>query len=271
MDTWHLSGNTARCDTGGWQAEFQFAQPRRGLHRLSSSDGTPMFEAEEQLLGIDVAGFADPIPETQRGEHYVRQCDLVVSYEHPEPDHMRQQVDWRILDGLSDIGSDTDTNIDSATSKTDKFGQSQPARRCHGAQLLVSLSTNRLDGRPKMAVVSRMFADEVLSLAASAAADSDALSDLPRAAGHSVVMFRRDGSKWSWVHLAYPSDLVRVELTSSDTGACELVYRLLDEHLEKGVIRRVQLAVWRVPREDDRRLARLLFQRFVTSPPPISA
>ena len=273
MDTWQLAGRTARFTSpsrqgpsrqglDGWQAQFQLDRPSLGLHPVAEAGAatrsTSAVDFVDHLLGVELPEFCEPIAQASMVDHYIRQQDLVVTYQRDQPQHLRPQIDWRYVEQSVDDRSGRPT-------------------ACSGIQLLVSLTTNRLDAQPTLSVASRFQADEVLSLVARAAVNTSDATDLADAnlssepvGGHPIVLFRRDGQEHSWVQMIYPSDLLRLELTSCRQTGCESRLRMLGEHLEKGVIRRVQLAAWRVPREHDRQIARQLFRQFVVSPPPIS-
>ena len=47
------------------------------------------------LLGVQIPGFPDPLPNAWVVDQYVRRNDLIATYERPEPDHLRVQVYWR--------------------------------------------------------------------------------------------------------------------------------------------------------------------------------
>ena len=73
------------------------------------------------------------------------------------------------------------------------------------------------------------------------------------------------------VIMAMPSDVIQVAVQPLKTpGRWQLTYELLGEHLEKGVIRRAQLAVWQIAQEADQALAAELWRGFLLAPPPLT-
>ena len=254
MDSWKVTAGTACFHSASWRAEIRLDRPEVGLHGISTLTGGqwhPSFA--RQLLGLEVSEFDCPISDAVLVDQHVRGRDLVATYERHEPRHIRPQVDWRLVDHVVDMPD----------------GQSI---QCAGVRLLVSLTTNCLDGRPTLSIRSQFEADEFLSMAPRrhCSRQPDGVSVTDQRACHTLSLIRCEGTGQTWLQMVLPCDLIQLELKSTEHGGCESTYRLLNEPLEKGVIRRVQIAAWCVPRVHDRWLATELLRQFETSPPPIS-
>ncbi len=198
----------------------------------------------ERVLGVELPGFPDPISAENRVDHYVRDGDLVVTYERRAPPQLRSQIYWR----------------DACCCLTDV---SLP-----GVEVWISLQTDRLDARPTLKVVTQLVAAELIE------ADPAWCGDLAEGVvtvAPPLLLWRLPGDEFSLVQLVVPGDVASIRRSldaTSKVRRCELC--LLDEHLEKGVIRRIRLGLWRVPRPNDVALARQLCERFLNAPLPLT-
>jgi hypothetical protein len=242
---------------------------------LSDVDVTASTGEVARLLGIRIPGFPDRLPAAWLVDHYVRCDDLIATYERPHPDHLRVQVYWRYL-------------------RDEPYHAAVPADAVEGVHLIVSLQTDRLDRQPSLSVVSQLLADEVRcldvstdaafttvpelrsGLSNSQASTSDRSVDecdrsvhLGKLTSAPVWIIRRDDDPRSTVLMTLPADLVRA--TWRRAGALwQHEFHLLDEHLEKGVIRRAQVVAWWVPRAMDEPWARKWFDQWLTAAPPLT-
>ncbi len=212
------------------------------------------------VLGVELPGFPDPVPAPWIVDQYARRRDLIATYERPAPDHLRCQVYWRYV-------------WEEASGETDVAG------RVDGVHLIVSVQTNRLDLRPTITVVSDIPTDHAAYLISP---DQEVWTTLPAiptpqdppaggpADGKAALwLVRLPRNNRSIVMMVLPNDLVAIRVTRQEP-CWRYAFDLLDEHLEKGVIRRAQVAAWFVPREVDEIWARKLYLQLLTAPPPLT-
>ena len=85
-----------------------------------------------------------------------------------------------------------------------------------------------------------------------------------------MLVFRPADVAGSYVEMAYPSDVVEFSTEQVERQRLESRFRLLCQHLEKGVIRRLRVSAWFVERDADFQGAKQLFQQLVESAPPLT-
>jgi hypothetical protein len=268
---WRCDGQRASLTAPSWVIELDTLQPSRGLRGFAD----PL--TKHGVLAVQLPDFPDPIRSDWLLDCYVRQPDLTVTYERPGSDHLRAQLDWRYV-----AHETTGGLVDSL-------------------HLLISLQTDRLDSRPLLHVTSTVSANtryrsceaESLPLVAEssqaeknldlgstelwcAACDSDGRVNWQPVTGpavpeHSALLFRDGASDRSLLQLAMPSDVLHFFVEyDPEHEQLNCAYELLGEHLEKGVIRRAQLAVCVIARHGDQQQATELLQQFVSAPPPLT-
>jgi len=81
---------------------------------------------------------------------------------------------------------------------------------------------------------------------------------------------RENGRSFSLLEMAYPTDAHQLLLESVGKEEIALTFRLMHENLERGVIRRLRVATWFLPREDDLQIAAELFRDLLHAKPPLT-
>ena len=220
-------------------------RPAVGLGGLAPS-------TTDRVLGIELPDFADPIPASLMVDGYVRQPDLIATYERPGDDHLRVQLDWRYDQQVTQAGE------------------------CAGLHVWVSLQTDRLDSRPLLNVVTELSAATLLQLTPNGdwvppKSSPEDTAGCGSAAATALLFRPQAAVDQSLLVLVMPHDVLRCRLTANTAQSgwrCD--YTLLGEHLEKGVIRRAQLAVYPLTRQQDEVIAAELFAKFLGGPLPLT-
>jgi hypothetical protein len=197
--------------------------------------------AELSLCGRQLAGVhlleihtldALDIPPLRLQDYYVRGADLVACYEELGRD-VRVQVYWRAM-------SDTTPAI-------------------AGLELIVSVQTDSLSSDPRLGIGSRIPAGEVLRL-----------SD-------QTLLHRLAPGSHSYVQMIDSGDCSQLEVeqlpTAGDAAAGSTVhshFRLFDDRLEKGVIRRARMRGVFVPGQGDTAAAAQCLREFARSELPLT-
>lgn len=229
---WTLNGQVAEWQMAGIQARMDLLRPGDGLgHVRVQGETWPL----AGLLGWQLPDLDGPLAPDQLVDAFVRKSELGVSYAMTRPSQLHPQLACRSL----------------------------RSEKAVGVHWILSLRTPRLDARPLVRLSNRF------TCSSSEIIDGKDGSSSERA----LVLYRPHGSAWTLVQTAYPRDLLRYSVRSESQGASvssQIVdWELLDEHLEKGVIRRVQAALWWVPRAEDESEAERLYDTFVASAPPL--
>ncbi len=245
---WQLTAGRARLQSAQLNLSVDLAGIRQGVHDLSyRGRALPGI----RLLQLAIPGLPDSLPTGTHCDAYVRGADLVANYATTAQGQFTPQIYWRY----------------------------QQSGVSAGLELILSMQTDLLHSTPTLTSASELPADEILRVDA---ADGAALS--PRAHGAesapessvapppAALLFRLAGGPVSYVEMVFPGDLNGCWLHDrhSQPGGWECGYRLLQENLEKGVIRRARVAGWFLPRDDDEQVALALLQQFLQSPPPLT-
>ena len=233
---WTVDESCAVLKGTAWTATVDISRPSAGLHRVQCGSS----EGLDRILGIELPG--DVTVRT----HHIRQDDLVAGYELAAL-ALEPEIYWRYV-------------------TTEVEGQ-----RLEGCEVLVSFQTDRLDARPHLTVTTDVAAESVMAIPKGADAAPASFEDMLRQGPSTVHLWRCQGSDYSVLQLADPSDVIGAQLAprdGQDGWCCSL--RLLQEHLEKGVIRRVRLAAWFLPKANDQAIARTLYEQFLAAPPPLT-
>ena len=228
---WSQRGSEAQLAGNAWQATVDLTRPDAGCHNVVCHDDA----VTGRLLGVTLPGEPTLI------DHHVRGDDLVARY----------RVETRRLD----------PEIYWCYRSCEVAGHT-----IEGCEIRVSLQTERLDGQPEFQVLTQLGDGQLCD-----PTRDDGVTGVG-SEGDPIVQLWRDASRrHSLLQIADGQDVrdVEIEESSDDSGSASRM-KLLGEHLEKGVIRRVRLAVWFVPREDDASIAQSLVDRFVAAPPPLT-
>ena len=251
---WQLHQNSAQLCAIHRRASVQLDQPADGVKGIGDERNSLI---SGRLFGVEVDGTADAPTPIAVIDRYVRQNDLVATYESSASTNLRAQVYWRYR-------------------WEESGGESQVGGRGDGIHLITSLQTDCLDLQPKLRLVSELPVVELLTLATPDSQQLTRILDREGAAQSQVT--RSESPLWlvrvpddvcSVVLMTMPDDLARTKITVGDPY-WRLEFQLLGGHLEKGVIRRAQAAAWFVPRVGDDFWARRLFWQFNASPPPLT-
>lgn len=254
---WVLKGHVAQWRTANVTASVDLLQPGRGLSHVQVGDQA---WPHVSLMGFELPGLSESVHATELAESFARQSELGFSYAMTTSSQLHSQVVWRSLRSEEAVG----------------------------LHWILSVRTPRLDARPLVRLRNRVpgrFADVMKSSDgrslggagdsefAVRRADTDGLSgssSTPWSAHSPIVIYRPHGSQISLVQTVYPGDLLSYSVKPESEGENPCVtWDLLDEHLEKGVIRRIQAAVWWVPRATDVAQAQRLYDTWLASPPPL--
>jgi hypothetical protein len=194
---------------------------------------------------------SDPVAEA-----YVRQRDLVITYEQRPPRTVRPQTYWRVF----------------------------PIDAVHGMALeyVLSLQTDRLASEPRCQVVSEVLGRPEIALAPVERLGNSAErwlpvssqpEAIPRVPGQCrpCILFRPNRASWSYLEMLYPGDFTEVQVRSAaDSDTAQSCWTLFAEDLEKGVIRRARLRGVFLPRENDEGVAEQLWNDFLQSELPLT-
>ena len=249
MWTLHEDRAEWRCDR--LTAKLDLRHPERGLDSLTLFGGTvpPTGGRSQSLFQIRLAG-------RDRGacfatDCYVRDRDLVIRYAASSSSSVESQIDWRMMEW--------------------------PALNAFGVEVIVSVQTDCLHSDPSSSASSSLHADELWSLREDdefercdqgpMAATGDSAAS-PRGA----FLFRTRDSSASYLEMIHPSDLSEGVVSTRNVVEAAFCsrYRLFQEPLEKGVIRRGRLRGIFVPHSQDLANALTLYRDFVESAPPLT-
>jgi len=147
-----------------------------------------------------------------------------------------------------------------------------------GVEIIASVETSLLDSDPRMTVGSALPDCDILRLS-----DERESRFAPVAAtygepfgpesGAGVFLFRLPGTTRSYVEMIHPADFTTAEIQASASGTERICskFRLFNEPLEKGVIRRARVCgVW-LARQGDENFAVECYRHFVQSAAPLTA
>ena len=226
------------------------AQPDLGLTDLRI-DGTPL----EQVAVLQVRGpslGADPALKVS--DWYVRGADLVANFGPSDPDQLRGQIYWRLIE--------------------------EPHAGVIAAfELVVSVQTDLWKSHSALEAAAQLPQCEAARLVDAEtgqfqplALPSEAAQTLAAADGPGAILFRLPGDRYSFAHLIHPADFLQATLTlhSDAPSPLCLSHTLLGEDLEKGVIRRARCQGIFLDRADDAALAAECYAHFASTAPPLA-
>jgi len=242
---WQFDSPHAKLSNQQLQATLDITQPHRGLSNVCVAGESLAGE----FLQLDLMPGRSQATE-EVVEAYVREHDLVVSYNQLEQRPFRPQVYWRAVEATG-LGA---------------------------VETIVSVQTSLLDSRPAIDAITRIPAEEVLYLADLANAEFrtvDRTSDKPLTLqaeqGPACLVYRLPQTELSYAELILPSDFQSLQLTSQADNVMELRYALFGQFLEKGVILRARRRGVFLSRASDVEQASAACQAFVESYLPLTA
>lgn len=242
---WEFDPPLGRLQAGPWSAEVDVARPQLGWHRLAWNAAL----LEGQLLGLA------PDPQhrwpSPLADAYRRGDDLVASYWPTDPWPYAAEIYW-------------------------SADATPPDATLAAAALLVSIQTDLLDALPRLALETRLPAEEVLQISVNDR-DQPQVTELhegrQRIAPHGMMcclVRRLPGSALSVAEVMLTRDFREVIVAHQPGDTTSTRWQLFAEFLEKGVIRRARCHVAFLPREQDIGLATAVCRAFERRPLPLT-
>jgi hypothetical protein len=263
VNPWNLQLPIAELRCGVLSGRVDVSQPGIGLHSLAINGES--YHAQLLCVGQIVNNDAPVSPSAPPddthvsrvvgawpvADAYVRSGDLVAMYEPANGWPYTTQIYWRA--NPSDSANDVLSSL----------------------SLLVSLQTHLLDTWPKLAVDSRLAADDVVYLACDSAKRA---STQPIGRGrHTLrpmspccILRRLAGAPISYAEIMPAGDVREVTIWHGAEGVCRTRWELFSEFLEKGVIRRARMLSVVLPRENDTENALALCEAIERRPLPLT-
>ena len=241
---WRVDGFQAHLQPSRLACSVDVQRLQQGLQQLRFQTESL---ADFCLLRLSLPDLADPIPAQSIQEVYARGNDLIASYLPVSPSRYAPQVYWR----------------------------ARTSENCHGVELMISMQTDTLESRPLIQSSSVVAGSRVWCLKRSTETlvemqITDQASLLSPDESAPLLLMRAEDESFSYLEMAYPADPFEFWVKQTSQNELGLGFRLLQEHLEKGVIRRFRVAAWFVPREKDLELATKLSRELLQSAPPLT-
>lgn len=199
------------------------------------------------LLGLELPSEAGGLPKPS--EWFARGQDMVVWFSAGTALPVEVQAIWRAVPG----------------GQTEAFAAA--------VDLIVGVRTQRLEAEPRLSVVSRLPAREVIPVPLAEAGPSSPWLWAAEGPPAPAFLFRIGGG-WGYVEMVHPATRLESSPQCRDFGAAELRHRLFAqpaEKLEKGVMLRAWIRGALVPEKDDMQRARSIYAAFAASEPPLGA
>ncbi len=249
---WRLDGSLVGILTGRFAVRVDLHRPGGGIDGIQL-EGTEI--PAMRLLGVSNVGQARA-DEFRLCDSYVRGNDLIATYSVAPDDTVLLQITRHILPRDADVPT-------------------------FGIETVVSMQTNLLDSRPEVNLISILpsvttigvgKADSWQHIEAGGPAAEAATITPDDGKSIGLFLFRLPAGRWSYAEMVYPSDFLASDLSLEQIGGgcVHISHRLLDERLEKGVIRRARLRGVFVSSDNDEATARRGFRQFSNSPPPLT-
>jgi len=265
---WQLEGQRARLLNAAVEASIDLAHAERGLSVVTPN--TPNTGPRLSVMGFTVG---DTQLDRLEIDAYVRQHDLIATFERPEPQPIRAQVYWRWLEpkefapdfsGHVLVAFDLITSVN--TSLLDADPVSSAGSSIQPVAAFLNLARNKAGGLHAVQIGSPSDRRDGATVRQIAQSDSGTGCFIGRIA---------DGSH-SWVEMVHPTDIRGSEATFSDSNslpdhlAVGLVHDLFEQRLEKGVILRARIRTALVRQDSDSDCAMAAFRRFSAAEPPLT-
>ena len=245
--SWGFTYPIGRLCDRRWEAQIDVSRPQLGLHHVRCGS----VSLDGPLLTIEPTGVA--AWPTQVTDAYVRGRDLVATYAPSNRWPYAPQLYWSVAEPV-----ESDDGVLASLS------------------LLVSIQTNLLDSHPRIAVESRLAAEEVLRLVVDN--HDDVLVEsliggeqtiFPRA-NVCCLLRRLPGGQFSYAEFLPASDFRQLSVEFAPGGECRTRWELFAEFLEKGVIRRARVQLALLNRDNDVQLATACCRRLENRPLPLT-
>jgi hypothetical protein len=245
---WRIDQTQASLNAPGLSARVNLQQPDHGLANIGWHE-TPVSNA--RLLQVRRTGIGPRLVDA-----YVRGADLVACYDYETPSSgsLAAQVYWRYIE-YADLGA-------------------------AGFELIVSVETELLDDDPCLAFGSELPCSELLQAANEGATDfrrvpvPDTAADEPcRCTGVGLFLHRLGAGPFRYLEMAHPADFFAAEFEQGPApGILRSRFRLFEERLEKGVIRRARArGLLCQHAQNDEAVAQECYRRLLASESPLAA
>lgn len=241
---WRVADNQAQLELPQMMAALHLDRPQMGVavSQVTASDlrGTHMM----QILAADDSELA-----LQRTDTYLRGTDLIACYENTAH-QVRLQVYWRALPATEHaIG---------------------------GVELVVSVNTECWVREPRLQVGSQVRANEVRLVTdhetpSRHLAVADTWTETSGNLGGALLY--RSPEQPTFLEMIDPGEYTRLTLAPATTPDGDKVssrFRVFEDRLEKGVIRRVRLRGLFLPRQSDTTAALACYRAFRESELPLT-
>jgi hypothetical protein len=232
--TWQLNGNYAQLQNGGWSATVDLSDPDGGI---SVRDDALRISEAPKILGVTTPDESERIDGL--ADAYARGSDLVALYTPTKNRAFRIEIYWRAA--RKSWGEVNALQFDLMVSvQTDRLGilaqiDAQSRIPADGVWLSGDAEWRQPEAvRPGIANQSAQLRPGSYIPCVVAALGIDGTDDSPQC---------HDGR--SYIEAVSPSDFLGSKI-SMDGSRYRLRHRLLDEVMEKGVIRRVRVRGWLV-------------------------
>ncbi len=245
---WEIDDRTASMRLASLTAQVDLLRPCEGLHNVCVH-GEPI--AEARLLQARTGSRP-----TEQGDelvdNYVRGTDLVAVYASASQRSVNTQIYRRAIQHDA---------VDAA-----------------GVEIIASVQTSLLDSDPRMTIGSTLPRCDVWRLLDESESrfervDTADAKPFVLESGAGLFLFRMPGTRCSYIEMIHPADFTATEIracASSREGVCS-EFRLFDEPLERGVIRRGRVRGMFLECEGDEKAAVECYRRFVESAAPLTA
>ena len=242
--SWRVNGYEAKWQQSDFEFSIDANQLLQGMHQLRFQQRSL---SNFRLLRLALPDLRDPIPASAISEVYARGNDLIASYLPVSSNRFAPQVYWRVR---STDGS-------------------------QGVEAMISMQTDTLESRPLIQSSSMVdgnrawcFQRETESFVELTVGDQPTVLSVDESAP--LLLVRAEDETFSYLEMAYPTDPFEFWVSRGADQQLAMGFRLLEEHLEKGVIRRFRVAAWFIPRGNDMQLAADLYRELLQADPPLT-
>jgi len=245
---WQVHRNTASIRVGTVTAQLNLQRPHEGLHGIRvDGEAIPDVRVLQTRAGDVPTG-----QDEQLVDGYVRGTDLVAVYAQTAQRNVCAQIYWRVIQ-LDSVGA-------------------------AGVEIIASVHTSLLDSDPRIAVGSTLPGCDVWRLldemdSRYERVELAELEPFVLDSGAGLFLFRLPDSACSYAEMIHPADFTtgKIRKDSSKGPLVRSEFRLFDEPLEKGVIRRSRVRGVFLPGEEDEKAAIECYRDFVKSAIPLTA
>jgi hypothetical protein len=235
---WIIQSTTAHLQSGNLTAKIDLAFPNRGLLDVNlNSINLPL----TNTLAIQISE-----PSTEESEKqltaYIRESDLIATYGKQVNQENHAEIMWRHM---------------TSTNKT----QSRV-----GVEVVATLQTDKLY-QPAILTSQTMLTCDNITTYASEGTWLDSKTSAPTANTIAILCHFSNGA--SYLEIAHPMDAHGFTLDCSDEST-RWEFLLLDQNIEKGVIRRARIQGWWCRELLTQDTANELIENLANSPLPLT-